>query len=135
MIETIYAGSLDYEYLKENDRHIKAGVLENKIKAKEVIVLKENGRQIGWLRYGLFWDTIPFMNMLYIEESYRRRGLGQQLVLFWEDEMKRHGYTIVMTSSFSNEEAQHFYRKIGYKDSGSLLLPNEPLEIIFIKHL
>jgi ribosomal protein S18 acetylase RimI-like enzyme len=61
--------------------------------------------------------------------------LGQQLVLFWEDEMKKHGYTIVMTSSFSNEEAQHFYRKIGYKDSGSLLLPNEPLEIIFTKHL
>jgi GNAT superfamily N-acetyltransferase len=135
MTEAIYAGSLDFEYLKENDRHIKASVLGNKIKVKEVIVLKENGRQIGWLRYGLFWDTIPFMNMLYIEESYRRRGLGQQLVLFWEDEMKKHGYTIVMTSSFSNEEAQHFYRKIGYKDSGSLLLPNEPLEIFFTKHL
>jgi ribosomal protein S18 acetylase RimI-like enzyme len=47
--------------------------------------------------------------------------------------MKKKGYEIVMTSTLSNEQAQHFYRKLGYKDSGSLLLENEPLEIIFTK--
>ncbi|WP_278281130.1 hypothetical protein [Clostridium sp. N3C] len=40
-----------------------------------------------------------------------------------------------MTSTMSNEEAQHFYRKFDYKDAGSLLLDNEPLEIIFTKVL
>lgn len=40
-----------------------------------------------------------------------------------------------MTSTLSNENAQHFYRKLGYRDSGGLLLPNEPLEIIFVKNL
>lgn len=40
-----------------------------------------------------------------------------------------------MTSSLSNEEAQHFYRKLNYVDSGALLLPEEPLEIIFVKKL
>ena len=34
------------------------------------------------------------------------------------------------------EEAQFFYRKIGYVDNGALLLlPNEPLEIILYKKL
>lgn len=49
--------------------------------------------------------------------------------------MKSKGYELVMTSSLSNEQAQHFYRKLGYKDSGSLLLDDEPLEIIFTKSI
>ena len=49
--------------------------------------------------------------------------------------MKNKGYECVLTSTQSNEEAQFFYRKLGYIDSGSLLLPNEPLEIIFYKKI
>lgn len=49
--------------------------------------------------------------------------------------MKTKGYDLVMTSSLSNETAQHFYRKLNYVDSGALLLPEEPLEIIFVKKL
>lgn len=40
-----------------------------------------------------------------------------------------------MTSTLSNEEAQLFYRKIGYKDIGSLIYELEPLEIILLKKL
>lgn len=49
--------------------------------------------------------------------------------------MKENGYHLVMTSMLSNEQAQHFYRKLNYVDSGSLLLKNEPLEIIFTKEI
>jgi ribosomal protein S18 acetylase RimI-like enzyme len=75
------------------------------------------------------------MNLLHIEESYRRHGLGKQMVEHWENLMQEAGYNTVMTSSLANEEAQFFYRKLGYRDAGSLLLPDEPLEIIFIKTL
>lgn len=95
--------------------------------------MDENNKIIGWLRYNYFWDNTPFMNMLYIIDNYRNKGIGKELVLFWENEMKKKGYELLMTSTQSNEGAQHFYRKLGYEDSGSLLLPNEPLEIIFIK--
>lgn len=40
-----------------------------------------------------------------------------------------------MTFTLSNENAQHFYKKLGYIDSGSLLLENEALEIIFTKKI
>jgi hypothetical protein len=49
--------------------------------------------------------------------------------------MKSLGYEMVMTSTLANEQAQHFYRKLGYKDAGSLLLEDEPLEIIFTKSI
>lgn len=45
------------------------------------------------------------------------------------------GHDSVMTSSLSNERAQHLYRRLGYVDVGSLLMPDEPLEIVFLKRL
>jgi ribosomal protein S18 acetylase RimI-like enzyme len=49
--------------------------------------------------------------------------------------MRQRGFTLVMTSTLSNERAQHFYRRLGYIDAGCLLLENEPLEIIMAKKL
>lgn len=49
--------------------------------------------------------------------------------------MRPRGYKYALTSTLSNEDAQHFYRKRGYKDCGSLILPGEPLEIILIKDM
>ena len=75
------------------------------------------------------------MNMLYLLDNERGKGNGSRLVIFWENEMKQKNYEFVLTSTQSNEEAQFFYRKIGYVDSGALLLPNEPLEIFLYKKL
>ena len=57
------------------------------------------------------------------------------MTAYWEKQMKMKGYDLVMTSSLSNEAAQHFYRKLNYVDSGALLFPEEPLEIIFMKKI
>ena len=57
------------------------------------------------------------------------------MVHFWENEMKEKGYLNVLTSTLSNEEAQHFYRKMGYKEIGGFNYLDEPLEIIFQKKL
>jgi len=128
-----YANEDDHNYLTANDHHVQAKIIAKKIKDNEIIVVADDTQQIGWLRYGYFWDNIPFMNMLRIEESYRSKGMGRKLVSFWETEMQKQEHNIVMTSTLSDETAQHFYRKLGYKDCGSLLLPDEALEILFLK--
>ncbi|MDP5275442.1 GNAT family N-acetyltransferase [Chengkuizengella axinellae] len=130
-----FANKNNYEYVKTKDKHVEHEMLLRKIKSNEIIVAMENNKTIGWLRYNYFWDNTPFMNMLWIDESCRGQGIGKELVEFWEKEMKKSNYNLVMTSTQANEEAQHFYRKLNYKDSGSLLLENEPLEIIFVKNL
>ena len=131
-----YASESDFQFIFDNDRYVSKHLIKNKLKEKEIIVVKNQKNQIiGWLRYGYFWDNIPFMNMIYLDEDYRNKGIGKELVRFWESEMKNKGYDLVMTSTLSNEQAQHFYRKLGFKDSGSLLLENEPLEIIFTKRI
>lgn len=75
------------------------------------------------------------MNMIWVDEQYRGKGVGKQVVLLWEDQMKQNGFKLVMTSTQANEEAQHFYRNLGYRDAGCLLLENEPMEIILTKKL
>ena len=131
-----YANRNDIDVLKKYDVHIAEDELEKSVDFGRVIIMfDDKGNLMGWLRYNLFWDNTPFMNMLYLLEEYRAKGYGKELVLFGENEMKDKGYKIVLTSTQSNENAQFFYRKIGYVDNGSLILPNEPLEIILYKNI
>ncbi|BBH24317.1 N-acetyltransferase [Paenibacillus baekrokdamisoli] len=129
-----FATELDYEYIVDRDHHILENLIMTKIKEKEIYIIRnQQNMNIGWMRYGYFWDNTPFMNMIWLDEQYRGNGLGGKVVLFWENHMKQKGSKLVMTSTLANEEAQHFYRTLGYKDAGCLLLENEPLEIILIK--
>lgn len=130
-----YAGNDDLLWLKEHDKYISEKILMDKIKNKEIYVVKNKGKIIGWLRYNLFWDNIPFMNMIYFLEEYRKMGIGTELVKYWENEMKQNGYNNVLTSTQSDEEAQHFYRKMGYKEIGGFKYLDDPYEILFHKFI
>lgn len=128
-----YAGNDDLDYLAQNDIHISREMIEKKIGDREIIAARVDGKLVGWLRYNYFWDNTPFMNMLYLEEDFRKRGIGSKVVLYWEKVMKEQGYNMVMTSTQADEEGQFFYRENGYRDAGCLLLENQALEILFKK--
>ncbi len=130
-----YANENDLEILMKYDKHIREKELKDSIHNKRILVMFLNDVFIGWLRYHLFWDNVPFVNMLYFLEGYRGKGYGGQLIHYWEEEMVKSNYKRVLTSTLSNERAQFFYRKNGYVDCGALLLPDEPLEIILLKNL
>jgi ribosomal protein S18 acetylase RimI-like enzyme len=135
MAEISIASSDDYGYLKQHDHHITPFVLLKKLGDGEILIAVEAGEIVGWLRYNFFWDSIPFMNMLFVEESMRGQGIGSQLVTFWEKQMREAGHNMVMTSTLSNESAQEFYRLLEYEDAGMLNMPGEAPEIIFRKVL
>jgi ribosomal protein S18 acetylase RimI-like enzyme len=124
----------DYPWLLDHDKHLSAETLKRKINDTE-IYLAGDDEITGWLRYGLFWDTVPFMNMLCLLEPYRNRGIGTELVTHWERTMQEQGYTEVMTSTQSNENAQHFYRKRGYTEIGGFKYREDPFELLFLKKL
>ena len=79
-----YADERDFDILSKYDKHIELPELKNSINAKRVLIMLNDNDFIGWLRFNLFWDNIPFMNMLYILECYRGKGNGKKLVDFWE---------------------------------------------------
>lgn len=130
-----FASLDDLDYLAREDHHVDREVIREKIARREIVVAHLEGRRVGFLRHGYFWDEIPFMNLLWIKGESRSKGYGTQRISFWENEMRKLGHDSVMTSSLSNERAQHLYRRLGYMDVGSLLMPDEPLEIVFLKRL
>ncbi|TVQ51229.1 MAG: GNAT family N-acetyltransferase [Phycisphaerales bacterium] len=130
-----FALKADLEWLVRHDKHVDRAILEKKLIRQEVLVARSNDGIMGWLRYSLFWDSIPFINMLVVLENHRRRTVGSSLVQYFEAHMKEQGHSRVMTSTQSDESGQHFFRKVGYEDVGSLLLPPEPLEIMLMKRL
>ncbi|WP_053376450.1 GNAT family N-acetyltransferase [Paenibacillus sp. FJAT-27812] len=135
-MRVVAATESDYEYIRIHDHHLLERLILPKIQGNEIYLLQNDDEtNIGWMRHGYFWDNTPFMNMIWINEPYRSKGIGKQAVLFWEEEMRQNGFKWVMTSTMANEEAQHFYRKLGYRDAGCLLLENEPLEILLTKGL
>ena len=125
----------DSPALARLDKHISRQELEHSIRLGRVHVAEKQGKFIGWLRYNLFWDNTPFMNLLYVLEGSRGNGCGRALVEYWEEQMKQAGYETVMTSTQSNECAQHFYHKLGYAAVGGFLPPGEAYELILAKKL
>lgn len=123
----------DFEILSQNDKHISAEILKKKIADKNILVAEIDGEFAGWLRYNLFWDEIPFMNMLFVIEKFRGIGIGEKLVRDWESLMFGSGHKMLLTSTQANEYAQHFYRKLGYKDLGGFTPFGEEYEIILGK--
>jgi GNAT superfamily N-acetyltransferase len=135
-LEITYATQKNFQWLKKRDCHITESMLKKKISDGRILIAQLNNEIIGWLRFGFFWDIIPFMNFLFIEDGYRRKGIGKKIVRFWEKEMKKNKHKFVMTSTQADEEGQYFYRKIGYHDIGALFELNDvAAEIFLIKEI
>ena len=136
-MEIRYVGLKDKPEWYKLDRHLPESGFEEKVRNRHGYVLLDGEKIIGVLRYNLFWDNMPFCTLLFIDEKYRGRGFGKLLMKHWESDMKSQGYGMLMTSTQVDEEAQHFYRKLGYKDCGGFVVDvpgyEQPMEMIMIK--
>ena len=69
--------------------------------------------------------------------NYQGKGYGKKLMEHWENDMKSQGYGMLLTSTQVDEDAQHFYRKLGYKDCGGFVIDapgyEQPMEMFLSK--
>ena len=121
------------------DQHISEEEFYSKVNNQTGYIIWKDGNPIGVLRYNLFWDSVPFVTLIYLKEEQREKGIGKEVMLYWEKQMKAKGHKVVMTSTQVDETAQHFYRQIGYKDCGCLVLDipelEQPMEMFLIKRI
>ncbi len=125
----------DLDILSRYDKHVAGEELAYCILRNRIYIAEEGDLFIGWLRYNLFWDHTPFLNLLYLLEDYRGKGFGKQLMDYWEKQMKQLHYECVMTSTASDEYAQHFYHKLGYRTIGGFTYGSDPYEVILRKEI
>ena len=139
MINIRYVQVDDKDFWYSLDKHLPEMEFMNKVRDKRGYVLSQDDVPIGLLRYNLFWDNIPFCTMLFIEKNYQGKGYGRKLMEFWENDMRLQGYKILLTSTQVDENSQHFYRKLGYKDCGGFIVDipgyEQPMELFLIKSI
>ena len=137
MAEIRYMTMEDREFWYSLDRHLPEEEFADKVRRRQGYVLWQEGQPAGLLRYNLFWANIPFCTMVFVAEGVQGRGFGRELMVHWEREMKLWGYGMALTSTQVDEKAQHFYRKLGYRDCGGLILDvpgyEQPMELFMVK--
>lgn len=126
----------DKEQILNYDRHIHPDRLGACISGGLVDVLWDGKKIAGILRYNLFWQSIPFLDLIYIDDACRGQGWGSKMMAEWEKTMKAMGYDHVMLSTQEDETAKFFYEKIGYRRIGAFLPPDQEAdEIMYLKEL
>ncbi len=139
MLEINYVTEEDKDFWFSLDKHISESEFLLKVRDKRGYVIKASEKPIGVMRYNLFWDIIPFLNLIYFEEAFRGKGYGTSAMMHWESEMCKLGHKIAMTSTMVEESSQHFYRKLGYKDCGCLIKDMPPfvetMEMFMMKQI
>ena len=83
------------------------------------IVAMEDGKEVGraflyLLKNDLHEETFGFLEDVFVDEAFRKQGLGSQLVEKIVEEAKVQGcYKLIATSRSSKPELEKFYAKFG----------------------
>ena len=139
MIKIRFVEDSDKDFWYTLDKHLANKEFDKKVRDKMGYVVLEDEKPIGLLRYNMFWDDIPFVTLIFIDFAHQKKGVGFKVMDLWEQEMKKLGHGMVMVSTQVDEQAQHFYRKLGYKDCGCLVIDvpdyEQPMEMFMTKAL
>ncbi len=85
------------------------------------ILAEDSGRTIGLANLRLapsvfYAEPYAEISELFVEQTYRRQGVGRQLVALAEQLARRAGAAeMIILTDFHNEAAQDLYRSLGYR--------------------
>ena len=127
-MELTYMQEEDKDFVMQMDVHMNELHYKNRVYTKTGYVIWNSNKRVGLMQYSVLWDNLPFLNLIYVDESHRKRGIGTEAMKLWEADMKKQGYKMVLISTQVDEDAQHLYRELGYIECGGLLLNGTPLE-------
>lgn len=127
----------EHDFISQQSQ-LASKVLIRKIKQDEIILLIVNGEPVGQLQIGFLWSEIPFIDLIYINETFRKRGLSRIMLGFLEDHLRVRGYQVLYSSSQMDEpEPQAWHRYMGFEACGVIngLNPGGIGEVFFRKAL
>ena len=118
----------DLDGIRSYDRHIPLSRLKDCIHRALVDVLVDGCKIVGVLRWNLFWQSLPFLDLIYLDDTLRGQGWGTKMMAHWEANMAALGFDHVLLSTQSDETSKSFYEKLGYRRCGSFLPPDQDVE-------
>jgi ribosomal protein S18 acetylase RimI-like enzyme len=87
--------------------------------AESVVLAARSGGRVVGFAIMQFGDTSAHLNLLAVETSHQRRGLGRGLVRWLEESAVVAGtFVIELELRATNERARAFYATLGYRETG-----------------
>ena len=113
----------EIQYVRESlNRFNWDAVGEDGHKPLNIVTHDEDGNVIGGILGGTYWGWL-YIDILWVHESHRRKGIGSRLLAEAEAEAIRRGCHHVHLDTMS-WQAPEFYQKHGYELVG--ILPDIP---------
>ena len=99
-----------------------------------IVEYDENGNIIGGIIGGTYWGWM-YVDIRWVHENHRHKGIGSKLLIEAEKEAIRRGCHHVHLDTMS-WQAPEFYKKLGYEIIGILPdIPNGNQKYLLIKAL
>ena len=102
--------------------------LRRKIEAKDVILAEVDGKPVGYLRMRYLGLIVPSLDIIVVNEKYRRKGVGTAMINFLEEYLLKHkGYKVYTCDGnallYSSAEAtaiesKAWHRALRFKECG-----------------
>ena len=88
--------------------------------SRERYLAKMNGERAGFLMISMQGAFVGYIQLLGVAARFRGQGVGKALLEYAEQRIFRETPNVFICVSDFNQEAQHFYAKLGYRRVGEL---------------
>lgn len=116
--EALLKSSLGEHYFQNEGSAHKA--IEEGLEQGNLFVAIAQGVCAGFMFYiknGAF-HSFPYLHLIAVKEEYRGKGIGKQLVEYFEKISDRDKFFLVVADF--NPNAKRFYEKLGYRQVGEI---------------
>ena len=125
-----YKNIFPQTFLDELDPEDENSIRKCQEKINQYAVCEVDNKIVAMIRYGRnkksYDDSYAEIYALYVDDSYKKQGIGSKLVEFAFEELKNE-YDYLLISTLVDNSANEFYKKIGGKFVGNcdFLLGND----------
>lgn len=110
-------------------------VVSRQVREGRLQIIELAAQPVGFIKTCVLWETLPFMEVIYLDQDQRGLGNGTRAVRLWEADLQLRGFDLVAVSTSAASTSQHFWRKAGYVDCGALIVRNKPAEVFMQRAL
>ena len=112
------------QWLISEDKWVDESWVERCIGLGEYLIAERDRKPVGFVRWSWFWGKVPYMDMIRVEPSRQRTGIGTLLLDHLQNIAVSRGMEILMTSCESDEkEPLEWYLKQGFVPTGEIEIP------------
>jgi len=99
--------------------------INTRLQEEHIFLARMDNQPAGFLIYDIWWGNCPFIELLKVNETYQRKGIGKELLSAAIKEIKSKNFTkLISSSEVVNDMGLSFHKSFGFSPLKTLDLPH-----------